>query len=41
MESTRAKEIQMSEATIRTIDVPGAVLAYDIRPGSDADSSRW
>ena len=28
----------MTEATTHTIDVPGAVLTYDIRPCSDADS---
>ncbi|MFI6674148.1 alpha/beta fold hydrolase [Kribbella sp. NPDC050470] len=27
----------MTEATTRSIEVPGAVLTYDIRPGSDAD----
>ena len=26
----------MTEATTHTIDVPGAVLSYDVRPGSDA-----
>jgi len=39
MESTRTKEIQMTEATTRTIDAPDAVLTYDIRPGSDADKT--
>ncbi|WP_406053104.1 hypothetical protein [Kribbella sp. NBC_00889] len=29
----------MTEATTRTIDVPGAVLTYDIRSGSDADKT--
>ncbi|MFI6832291.1 alpha/beta fold hydrolase [Kribbella sp. NPDC050241] len=29
----------MTEATTRTIDVPGAVLTYDIRPGSDGDKT--
>ena len=27
----------MTEATTHTIDAPGAVLTYDVRPGSDAD----
>ncbi|MEV0283689.1 alpha/beta hydrolase [Kribbella sp. NPDC050820] len=27
----------MTEATTRSIEVPGAVLTYDIRPGSDVD----
>nr|WP_167218600.1 alpha/beta hydrolase [Kribbella shirazensis] len=29
----------MTDATSRTIDVPGAVLTYDVRPGSDADTT--
>src|SRR5688500_13093727 len=29
----------MTEATTGTIDAPGAVLTYDVRPGSGADKS--
>ena len=29
----------MSEATTHTIDAPGAVLTYDVRPGTDADKT--
>ncbi|TCC26865.1 alpha/beta fold hydrolase [Kribbella speibonae] len=29
----------MTPATTHTIDVPGAVLTYDVRPGSDADKT--
>lgn len=29
----------MTEATTHTIDAPGALLTYDIRPGSDADQT--
>jgi pimeloyl-ACP methyl ester carboxylesterase len=29
----------MTEATTHTIDAPGAVLTYDVRPGSDADKT--
>jgi len=29
----------MTEATTHTIDAPGAVLTYDIRPGIDADTT--
>lgn len=29
----------MTEATTHTIDVPGAVLTYDVRPGTDADKT--
>jgi pimeloyl-ACP methyl ester carboxylesterase len=36
--SIRTKETSMTEATTRTIDAPGAVLTYDVRPGSDADN---
>jgi pimeloyl-ACP methyl ester carboxylesterase len=39
MESMRTKETTMTPAITHTIDVPGAVLTYDVRPGSDADKS--
>jgi pimeloyl-ACP methyl ester carboxylesterase len=39
MESTRTKETKVTEATTHTIDAPGAVLAYDVRRGSDADKT--
>ena len=29
----------MTDATTRTIDAPGAVLTYDVRPGADPDST--
>ena len=27
----------LTEATTRTLDVPGAILAYDVRPGGSSD----
>jgi pimeloyl-ACP methyl ester carboxylesterase len=39
MESIRTEEALMTEAATHTIDVPGAVLTYDVRSGSDADKT--
>lgn len=39
MESIRKEDAQMNEAMTRTVDAPGAVLTYDVRPGSDADGT--
>jgi pimeloyl-ACP methyl ester carboxylesterase len=39
MARSRTKETQMTHATTHTLHVPGAVLTYDVRPGSDADTT--